>query len=72
MSTRKTNTKLQDQITIYIHNLILVGLLSITIHCLHDSAHKQDSQLYSTVLITVWRFVIENSVTGLTTKQFNF
>ena len=30
--------------------------------------HKQDSQLNSSVLITVWRFVIENSVTGLPTK----
>ena len=29
------------------------------IHCLHDFAHKQDSQLNSLVLITVWRFVIE-------------
>ena len=39
-----------------------------TIHCLHDFAHKQDSQLNSSVLITVWRVVIENSVTGLPTK----
>ena len=30
-----------------------------TIHCLHDFAHKQDSQLNSLVLITVWRVVIE-------------
>ena len=29
------------------------------IHCLHDFAHKQDSQLNSSVLITVWRVVIE-------------
>ena len=29
------------------------------IHCLHDFAHKQDSQLNSLVLITVWRVVIE-------------
>ena len=29
------------------------------IHCLHDFAHKQDSQLNSSVLITVWRAVIE-------------
>ena len=38
------------------------------IHCLHDFLHKQDSQLNSSVLITVWRFVIEKSVTGLPTK----
>ena len=38
------------------------------IHCLHDFAHKQDSQLNSLVLITVWRVVIEKSVTGLPTK----
>ena len=38
------------------------------IHCLHDFAHKQDSQLNSSVLITVWRFVIENNVTELPTK----
>ena len=31
----------------------------IIIHCLHDFAHKQDSQLNSSVLITVWRAVIE-------------
>ena len=30
-----------------------------TIHCLHDFAHKQDSQLNSSVLITMWRVVIE-------------
>ena len=30
-----------------------------TIHCLHDFAHKQDSQLNSLVLITVWSVVIE-------------
>ena len=29
------------------------------IHCLHDFAHKQHSQLNSSVLITVWRVVIE-------------
>ena len=29
------------------------------LHCLHDFAHKQDSQLNSLVLITVWRVVIE-------------
>ena len=47
----------------------LHGLYKI-IHCLHDFAHKQDKQdqLNSSVLITVWRFVIENSVTGLPTK----
>ena len=38
------------------------------IHCLHDFAHKQDSQLNSSVLIAVWRVVIEKSVTGLPTK----
>ena len=38
------------------------------IHCLHDFAHMQDSQLNSSVLITVWRAVIEKSVTGLPTK----
>ena len=32
---------------------------TIAIHCLHDFAHKQDSQLNSLVLITVWRVVIE-------------
>ena len=31
-------------------------------------AHKQDSQLNSSVLITVSRVVIENSVTGLPTN----
>ena len=31
----------------------------LTIHCLHDFPHKQDSQLNSLVLITVWRVVIE-------------
>ena len=30
-----------------------------TKHCLHDFSHKQDSQLNSLVLITVWRVVIE-------------
>ena len=29
------------------------------IHRLHDFAHKQDSQLNSLVLITVWRVAIE-------------
>ena len=38
------------------------------IHCLHDFVHKQDSQLNSSVLITVWRVVIEKSVTELPTK----
>ena len=28
------------------------------IHCLHDFAHKQDSQLNSSVLITVWRVAV--------------
>ena len=47
----------------------LIDLVNqLTIHCLHDFAHKQDSQLNSSVLITVWRFVIENSATGLPTK----
>ena len=30
-----------------------------SIHYLHDFAHKQDSQLNSSLLITVWRVVIE-------------
>ena len=30
-----------------------------SIHCFYDFAHKQDSQLNSLVLITVWRVVIE-------------
>ena len=30
-----------------------------SIHCLHDFALKQDSQLNSSVLFTVWRVVIE-------------
>ena len=49
---------------------IVHSLLSI--HCLHDFAHKQESQLNSSVLITVWRVVIEKSVTGLPTKKFSF
>ena len=32
---------------------------SYVLHCLHDFAHKQDSQLNSLVLFTVWRVVIE-------------
>ena len=32
---------------------------NLCIHCLHDFAHEQDSQLNSLVLITVWRVVIE-------------
>ena len=31
----------------------------LPIHCLHEFAHKQGSQLNSSVLITVWRVVIE-------------
>ena len=38
---------------------------TLVIHCLHDFAHEQDSQLNSSVIITVWRVVIEKSVTGL-------
>ena len=44
------------------------GLILSSIHCLHDFEHKQDSQLNSSVLITVWRVVIEKSVTGLPAK----
>ena len=41
----------------YVHNIML--LIIQAKHCLHDFAHKQDSQLNSSVLITVWRVVIE-------------
>ena len=38
------------------------------IHSLHDLARKQESQLNSTALVTVWRVVIEKGVTGVPTK----
>ena len=41
---------------------------ALEIHCLYDFAHKQDSQLDSSVLITVWRVLMEKSVTGLPTE----
>ena len=43
--------------------LVTVVYFSIinVIHCSHDFAHKQDSQLNSSILITVWRFVIKKS-----------
>ena len=44
------------------------GYVQMLPNTLHDFAHKQDSQLNSSVLITVWRVVIEKSVTGLPTK----
>ena len=42
-----------------LEHLQIVHKLEQAIHCLHDFAHKQDSQLNSSVLITVWRVVIE-------------
>ena len=47
---------------VIMHDLIQftqVQLKCQLIHCLHDFAHKQDSQLNSSVLITVWRVVIK-------------
>ena len=37
------------------------------IHSLHEFAHKQKSQLNSSVLVTVWRVVIEKGATGVPT-----
>ena len=49
-------------------NILVSSVRFISIHCLHDFEHKQDSQLDSSVVITVWRFVIEKSETGLPAK----
>ena len=61
-TTHQFTTQYIEFITRYI------PLTTRCIHCLHDSAHKQDSQLNRSVLITVWRFVKENSVTEPLTK----
>ena len=43
----------------FAHTLLCANRFFMSVHCLHDFAHKQDSQLNSSVLITVWRVVIE-------------
>ena len=42
-----------------INKIKILWIESAIIHCLHDFVHKQDSQLNSLLLITVWRVVIE-------------
>ena len=42
-----------------LHSMSIEMATSLLIHWLHDFAHKQDSQLNSSVLMTVWRVVIE-------------
>ena len=68
------------KVPLYLKKYILSGLLNIVCNIIFNVlytlfarfAHKQDSQLNSSVLITVWRFVMENSVTGLPTKWLSF
>ena len=55
-----------NQAKIIKKSVILFWLLNL--HSLHEIARKHNSDLNSSVLVTVWRVVIQKGVTGLPTK----